>query len=321
VIWHAPKEHFVTTPYTTSFTRRRSGTTTYTWMTVVIDGQPYGAGDPWPAVRWPQAEIATVVARLTVEIAAAKLLISAGRTPTDADLVALRARIGTARGHAEAAEIPDPPVPTAYQSALFDAGMLPPPSRALPTRRPCLPHRAIRDALAPYVDLAQLPRLAQQGDDVRQALRDAAPPEADHLLRVLAALLHPTDRPQIRSPVDAATLLMVEMGHLDQEHFRTILLDTKNRVLAMPTVYQGSVNAAMVRISEVFKAAIQQNAPALIICHNHPSGDPTPSPEDVAVTRKIIEAGALLDIDVLDHLVIGHGRFVSLRERGVAFAA
>jgi DNA repair protein RadC len=90
-------------------------------------------------------------------------------------------------------------------------------------------------------------------------------------------------------------------------------------VLATPTVYVGSLNTTWVRVSEVFRDAIRQNAAALIVAHNHPSGDPSPSPEDVALTREIISAGKLLDIEVLDHLIIGHQRFVSLKERGLAF--
>src|SRR5207247_2718380 len=94
---------------------------------------------------------------------------------------------------------------------------------------------------------------------------------------------------------------------------RTVLLDTKNRVQAISTVYIGSLNASMVRVGEIFKEALKRNSAALIVSHNHPSGDPTPSPEDVLVTRKIVQTGKLLDVDVLDHLVIGQGRFVSRR--------
>jgi DNA repair protein RadC len=112
---------------------------------------------------------------------------------------------------------------------------------------------------------------------------------------------------------------MLEMGSLEQENLRTILLDTKNRVLASPTVYVGNVNSSIIRVSEIFREAIRVNATALIVAHNHPSGDPTPSPEDVNVTRSIVEAGHLLGIEVLDHLVIGHQRFVSLKERGLGF--
>src|SRR5689334_2258778 len=127
-------------------------------------------------------------------------------------------------------------------------------------------------------------------------------------------------RVQIKSPTDVAALLMLEMAHLDQEHLRTVLLDTKNRVQAISTVYVGSLNTSLIRVGEVFKEALKRNSAALIVVHNHPSGDPTPSPEDVLVTREIVAAGALLDIEVLDHLVIGQGRFISLRERGLGFA-
>jgi len=124
---------------------------------------------------------------------------------------------------------------------------------------------------------------------------------------------------QIKSPSDAAGLLMLEMSHLDQEHLRTVLLDTKNRVQVIKTVYIGSLNASLIRVGEIFKEALKRNSAAMIVVHNHPSGDPTPSPEDVLVTREIIAAGQLLDIDVLDHLVIGQGRYVSMRERGLGF--
>ena len=127
------------------------------------------------------------------------------------------------------------------------------------------------------------------------------------------------ERLQIRSPSDVANLLMVEMSHLDQEHLRTVLLDTKNRVQAVTTVYVGSVNTALIRVGEVFKEAIRRNSTAIILVHNHPSGDPAPSSDDIAVTKQIVAAGKLLDVDVLDHLIIGHGRYTSLRERGVGF--
>lgn len=135
--------------------------------------------------------------------------------------------------------------------------------------------------------------------------------------RLMAAA--PQERLRITSPADAANLLMSEMAFLEQEHLRVILLDTRNRVLQTPTIYIGSLNTSVVRISELFRAAIKENAAALIVAHNHPSGDPSPSPEDVKVTRQLVQAGNLLDIEVLDHLVIGHHRFVSLKERGLGF--
>jgi len=127
------------------------------------------------------------------------------------------------------------------------------------------------------------------------------------------------ERPQVKSPSDAANLLMGEMGLLEQEHMRVMLLDTRNRVQGIHTVYQGSLNTTMVRVGELFRDAIRANSAAIIVAHNHPSGDPSPSPEDVAVTRQIVSAGKLLDIDVLDHLIISHSRFVSLKERGLGF--
>jgi DNA repair protein RadC len=135
--------------------------------------------------------------------------------------------------------------------------------------------------------------------------------------RLLVAAPH--ERPQIRQPADAANLLMAEMQLLPQEHLRTVLLDSRNRVIAIPTIYVGSLNAASVRVGEVFREAIRANSAAMIVVHNHPSGDPTPSPEDVQVTRQIVEAGSLLNIDVLDHLIVGRQRFVSMKERGLGF--
>lgn len=128
------------------------------------------------------------------------------------------------------------------------------------------------------------------------------------------------ERPQIRAPADAANLLMPEMALLEQEHMRVMILDTRNRVITTVTVYVGSLNTSVVRVGELFREAIRLNAAGVIIAHNHPSGDPSPSPEDVSVTRHIIQAGQMLDIEVLDHVVIGRQRFVSLKERGLAFA-
>ena len=133
-------------------------------------------------------------------------------------------------------------------------------------------------------------------------------------------LAAPEDRFIVRSPADVAQLLMAEMTHLEQEHFRVLYLDTRNRLIGSETVYVGSLNASHIRVGEVFRDAIKRNCAAIIVVHNHPSGDPTPSPEDVEVTRQLVAAGNLLDIEVLDHLIIGQQRFVSLRERGLGFA-
>jgi DNA repair protein RadC len=130
----------------------------------------------------------------------------------------------------------------------------------------------------------------------------------------------PEERPVVSSPADAANLLMSEMMFLEQEHLRLVLLDTRNRVLETPTIYVGSLNTSVVRVGELFRAALKANAAAMIVAHNHPSGDPAPSPEDIRVTRQLVDAGKLMDIEVLDHIVIGHQRFVSLKERGLGFS-
>ncbi|HEX2995834.1 MAG TPA: DNA repair protein RadC [Anaerolineales bacterium] len=127
------------------------------------------------------------------------------------------------------------------------------------------------------------------------------------------------ERPTINSPADAAALVQYEMGLLEKEHLRVILLDRRNRVLDIVEIYQGSVSSSQVRIGEVFRPAIQRLASAIVVCHNHPSSDNTPSPDDVAVTRAIVQAGKLLDIDVLDHLILSIHGFVSLKERGLGF--
>lgn len=129
----------------------------------------------------------------------------------------------------------------------------------------------------------------------------------------------PEERPAIHSPEDAAALVRYEMSALEQEELRVMLLDTRNRVLDVQTLYRGSLNSSQVRVGELFKAAIRRNAAGVLVVHNHPSGDPSPSPDDIALTRAIVQAGKLLDVEVLDHLIIGGGRFVSLKERGLGF--
>ncbi len=126
-------------------------------------------------------------------------------------------------------------------------------------------------------------------------------------------------RDGIHSPAEAAEMIMYEMSALEQEQMWVLCLDTRNRLIRREPIYQGSVNSSQVRVGELFKFAVRHNATSIIVAHNHPSGDPTPSPDDVAVTRAIVQAGKLLDIDVLDHLVIGQGRFVSLKDRGLGF--
>ncbi|BCY19337.1 MAG: DNA repair protein RadC [Chloroflexi bacterium] len=128
------------------------------------------------------------------------------------------------------------------------------------------------------------------------------------------------DKPVIRSPKDAADLIQYEMVGLPQENLWVLLLDTRNRVLKIEKLYKGSLNSSTVRVGELFKSALTNNAASIIVAHNHPSGDPTPSPEDVALTRAAVQAGHLLDVEVLDHIVIGQNKFVSLKDKGLGFS-
>ena len=129
----------------------------------------------------------------------------------------------------------------------------------------------------------------------------------------------PAARWTIRGPADVADRLILQMGRLEREELRVVLLDTKNHVLRVITIYQGNVSSSLVRVGELFRDAVRLNAAGVILVHNHPSGDPTPSPDDLHLTAEALAAGRLLDIALLDHLVIGHDAYVSLRDRGVAF--
>ncbi len=134
-------------------------------------------------------------------------------------------------------------------------------------------------------------------------------------------LLQPeNERPFIHAPGDAAQILMPILAHRQQEYMVVMPLDTRNRMLDVVEVYHGSLNASLVRVGELFRPALQQNAAAILVAHNHPSMDPTPSPDDIHVTRAIVEAGRLLDVSVLDHLVIGLSKWVSLKEKGLGFS-
>ena len=131
--------------------------------------------------------------------------------------------------------------------------------------------------------------------------------------------LHPEDRAVIRCPEDVANLMGAEMALLDQEHLRTLHLDTKNHVTGVSEISIGNVNSAVVRAAEVFRPAIRDNSVAIIVVHNHPSGDPTPSPEDVDITRQLKASGEMLGIELLDHIILGAQRHVSLKDRGLGF--
>lgn len=129
----------------------------------------------------------------------------------------------------------------------------------------------------------------------------------------------PAARWTVRSPRDVAERLVLQMGPLEREELRVVLLNTKNVVLRVATVYQGNVSSSLVRVGELFRDAVRLNATGVILVHNHPSGDPTPSPEDLHLTAEALAAGRLLDIQLLDHLVVGHDAWISLRDRGIAF--
>ncbi len=129
----------------------------------------------------------------------------------------------------------------------------------------------------------------------------------------------PTLRPKVDSPESVARLLLSELAFADQEHVKVVLLDTRNQVIATPTVYKGTLNTTAIRIGEIFKEAIRRNAAGIVLAHNHPSGDPTPSPEDVILTRRVVQAGKLLNIEVLDHLILGRDTWVSMKDRRLGF--
>jgi len=156
-----------------------------------------------------------------------------------------------------------------------------------------------------------------RGIGAAKATRIKAALELANRLRVLT----PGERPRIASPDDVVEMLGIEMAALEQEELRVVLLDTKHHVLAIRTTYRGTANQANVRVAEVFRDAIRHGAVAIVVVHNHPSGDPTPSAADVALTAELARAGTLLEVEVIDHLVIGQGRHASLRRLGLGFPA
>jgi DNA repair protein RadC len=177
------------------------------------------------------------------------------------------------------------------------------------------------DLLDSFGSLHKLAR-AKQGQLMR--IRGIGEAQASRLVAILELsrrLQAPPaeERPKVTSPADAANLLTPVMGYLEQEELWVLLLDTRNRVLDMSSIYRGSLNTSVVRVGEIFRPAIEAPAAAVIVAHNHPSCDPSPSPEDVNVTRQLVQAGKLLDIDVLDHVIIAAHRFTSLKERGLGF--
>jgi DNA repair protein RadC len=137
--------------------------------------------------------------------------------------------------------------------------------------------------------------------------------------RILA--MNPDQRPRISSPDDITNLIGLEMSLLEQEQLRVVLLNTRNEVIGIRILYTGTTNQAHVRVAEVFKDAVRANAIAIVVAHNHPSGDPTPSSADIELTRDLVRAGDVLEIKLLDHMIIGHGRHVSMKRLGLGFTA
>lgn len=183
---------------------------------------------------------------------------------------------------------------------------------------------AVRMAERILAHFGSLTDLARASIDELCQIHNVGPAKATEILaaielgkRLKAA--SPDDKPIVRSPGDVANLLMLEMSLLEQEHLRVVLLDTRNRISRITTLYVGSLNTAVIRVGEVFRDPVRSNAASIVLVHNHPSGDPSPSPEDVAITKMVVSAGQLLDIEVLDHLIIGRNCFVSLKERNLGF--
>ncbi len=135
-----------------------------------------------------------------------------------------------------------------------------------------------------------------------------------------AATLPSASKPRINSPDMVYNLVAADMELLEQEKLRALLLNNKNEVISNHEIYRGTVNTASIRVSEILRPAIRENCPFFIVVHNHPSGDPTPSPEDILVTRRVRESAAMMDIELLDHIVIGRrGLFVSMKSKRLGF--
>jgi DNA repair protein RadC len=125
------------------------------------------------------------------------------------------------------------------------------------------------------------------------------------------------EKVKISSPSSIASLYMEELRYLHQEHLKIVFLDTKNQIISDKFLTVGTVNASLINPREVFIESLKHNAVHIILLHNHPSGDPTPSKEDILITKRIIEAGNIIGIQLLDHIVIGDGNYISLKERGI----
>lgn len=208
--------------------------------------------------------------------------------------------------HAQQYGVESLPTPDLLTLVLFGAGTSKQSEKTL---------HHIQEMLTEHTSVSELLRkdehtLLECGFNQKLAHRLAALLE---LTRRLSCAAEP--RYQIRSPRDLAHLVMPEMRQLTTEQMRVLVLDTKNQVLLNRVLYHGTVNSSVLRVAEVFRLAIARNAPAIALCHNHPSNDCAPSPEDITTTEQLVQAGKLLDIELVDHLIIGDGTYVSLREK------
>ncbi|MFP4017085.1 MAG: RadC family protein [Halanaerobiales bacterium] len=131
------------------------------------------------------------------------------------------------------------------------------------------------------------------------------------------ASINREDKEIIKTPADAVKILMPELRYLTHEIFKIVLLDIKNQIIAIPMISKGGLASSIVHPREVFKEAIKHSSAAMILVHNHPSGIPDPSRDDINITKKLIESGNIIGIDVLDHIIIGDGIFVSMKEKGL----
>lgn len=182
-------------------------------------------------------------------------------------------------------------------------------------------HKALHELIAPYFSASDLQFALADRRDIREVLRHEVdvPEPIVKLLDTLKLILTPLPGEQIRTPNQIAGILMLEMGSLMQEQFRVVCLDTKNRIRRIHLVYQGTLDTSHIRPAEVLKMPIHLSSSSVIFAHNHPSNDPTPSPEDELITRQLVEACRLHGIEALDHIVVAQSGYCSMRERGLGF--
>ncbi len=163
--------------------------------------------------------------------------------------------------------------------------------------------------------------LMAAGVEELQGVKGVGPAKATEIRAALelgrrVAAAPPAERPVIRTPEDAAAVVMEDFRHLDREHFSVLVLNTKHQVLATERVSVGTLNSSSVHPREVFKSAVRRSAAALVLVHNHPSGDPTPSRQDIELTGRLVEAGKIMGIEILDHIIVGDKKYTSLRAEG-----